>query len=97
MYPKNHPKNQKMCQASVARCLEEFFRVADPRCSNCAEWHGDHEAYGIHDATEWEARMSAETRWIFTNARAVLGALPLLDTEWSSCCDAIRDMLRMAV
>jgi hypothetical protein len=82
-------------QHDVARRLEEFFRVADLRCSRCGDWHGDPSEFGISSKAEWEERMVRELLWIRSNATAVRDALPLLEEEWSQCCDVVRNLLQL--
>jgi hypothetical protein len=36
-----------------------------------------------------------ELTWIREHAASVLNALPLLEDEWSQCCDVVRDLLRL--
>lgn len=82
--------------ADVARRLEQFFMIADLRCADSGEWLGDPQAFGIQNGAEWAARMGAEMLWISANSKQVLEALPLLDDEWASCCDAVKGFLGMA-
>lgn len=79
-----------------AHRLEKFFELADLRCADCGEWHGDPAAWGLADEADWQRRMDRELAWIRSNARAVLEALPSLEEGWPKCCAFVRSLLGTA-
>jgi hypothetical protein len=90
----NPVSSKEVLRHDVVRRLEEFFQVADLRCAECGEWHGDPRQFGIHTEDEWHLRMTRDMLWFGVNAAAVLEALPLLEEEWAESCAVMRNVLR---